>query len=109
MPSCCAISTMGMKFCATTSALVERVGGIPRCMMPIGTTQASCGRKSPSEISSLRRSASLAVQELGHETRNEVYKAPKIGVVRAVVGEKLADVSIPESATIGMDTIAGTN
>jgi hypothetical protein len=77
--------------------------------MPIGTTQASCGRKSPSEISSLRRSASLAVQELGHETRNEGYKAPKIGVVRAVVGEKLADVSIPESATIGMDTIAGTN
>ena len=77
--------------------------------MPIGTTQASCGRKSPSEISSLRRSASLAMQRLGYETRNGVYKAPKIGVARAVVGEKLADISIPESATIGMDTTAGIN
>ena len=47
--------------------------------------------------------------ELGHETRNEVYKAPKIGVARTVVGEKLADISIPEFATIGMDTIGRTN
>lgn len=91
---------MAMEFCATTSALVERVGGIKRCMIQIGTTHS---RKIAAGLSSLRRSASVAVQELGNETRNDVYKARKIGVVRVVVGEKLADVSIPESATIGMD------